>query len=178
MKKRTKNLLLSVALGSVLACFTARAAPLKPDLAGLSFLIGDWSSGRGQVADTGGTSTGTSSIRSEAGGAVLLRRDHTNLFSASGAPTGGFDQIMMIYPESGQIHADYADGTHIIHYVSAKVDAGRSVIFTTAELPGAPQFKLAYTLTNASTLTVSFSVIPPHGANFLPIATGTLTKVR
>jgi hypothetical protein len=165
-----------IALAALFPCMAASASPLKPDLAGLSFLVGDWSSGRGNVADTGGTSTGTSSITPEAGGAVLLRRDHTNLYSPSGTPSGGFDQIMMIYSESGQVHADYADGTHIIHYTFAKIDPGRSVTFTTATIPGAPLFKLAYTLSNPSTLTVSFAVIPPHGASFLPIATGTLTK--
>jgi hypothetical protein len=167
-----------IALAALVPSMTAQASPLKPDLSGLSFLVGDWSSGRGKVADTGGTSTGTSSVTPEAGGAVLLRRDHTNLYSASGDPAGGFDQIMMIYTEAGQLRADYADGTHIIHYISATVDPGRSVVFTTALIPGAPLFKLAYTMTNASTLAVAFSMVPPGGSSPRPIATGTLTKVK
>ena len=73
----------------------------KAALGGLSFLLGEWSAGRGHVTDTGGTSTGTSSITTAAGGAVLLRRDRTNLFDAAGHPTGGFDQLMTIYAEGG-----------------------------------------------------------------------------
>jgi hypothetical protein len=41
----------------------AAAAPaLDHDLCGLSFLLGHWASGRRKVADTGGTSTGSSAI--------------------------------------------------------------------------------------------------------------------
>lgn len=154
----------------------ATAATLKPELAGLSFLAGDWSSGRGKVAETGETSTGTSQFVVEANGAVLLRRDHTRLFDASGNPAGGFDQIMMIYSEGGAIHGDYADGSHIIHYASAAIDPGRAVIFTSAAQPGAPVFRLAYTLDNPKTLAVNFSMAPPGGGPFHAIAIGTLKK--
>jgi hypothetical protein len=169
----------------VLACLAvlglsdgASASPLKPALSGLSFLVGTWSGERGQVVDTGGSSTGSSTITSELGGAALLRRDHTNLFDASGKATGGFDQIMMIYPESGQIRADYFDGTHVIHYVSASVVPGQSVVFTSGVQAGAPVFKLAYTVTGAQELSIAFSMVPPGGTAPQPIATGTLKKSR
>ncbi len=168
-----------VAVAVVLASTSAAAAPpahLAPALAGLDFLVGDWSSGRGTVSDTGGTSTGSSRFEVAANGAVLLRRDHTDLFDASGKATGGFDQIMMIYPEDGALHADYSDGTHVIHYVSAVVDAGKAVSFSSAARPGAPTFKLAYSLSAPKTLAVSFGMAPPGAADFHPIATGTLTR--
>jgi len=172
----------------------AQAPALKRPLAGLSFLIGDWTSGQGKVADTGGTSSGRpqvepmaggvvhliSSGRSRfepaAGGAVLLRRDHTDLFYTSGAPAGGIDQIMMIYPEAGTLHADYSDGAHVIHYVTATVEPGKSVIFTSEAKTGAPTFRLAYALESTGTLTVLFTMAPPGSTEFRPIATGTLEK--
>lgn len=154
----------------------AAAAPLQPALSGLAFLVGNWSGGHGKVADTGGTSTGWSAFTAEANGGVLLRRDHTDLSNAAGAPVGGFDQIMMIYPEGRQIHAEYADGRHLIHYVSAVVDAGRAVTFTSAAQPGAPVFTLNYTLTGAKTLAVSFAMATPGGGAPRPIATGTMTR--
>ena len=168
--------LLAACAAPVFIAATAQAATLAPDLAGLSFLLGQWSAGVGRVADTGGTSQGSSLITAEAGGGVLLRRDHTSLFNKAGQQTGGFDQIMMIYPEASQIHAEYADGTHIIHYRSASITPGHAVTFTSAAPPGAPVFKLTYTLQDAHTLGVSFAMVPPGATTPQPIATGTLKK--
>lgn len=168
----------AVALALVALAGVARAEPprLAPGLAGVGFLIGHWSDGKGAVSDTGGTSTGTSTITAEAGGAVLLRRDHTSLFDASGKPAGGFDQIMMIYPEAGTLHADYSDGQHVIHYTSAEVHDGRSVTFSSPGAAGVPAYRLAYDLTGPGALTVSFSMRPPGAPAFRPIATGTLAR--
>ncbi len=167
----------------VATAWLAIAAPAPaqapgPQLAGLAFLVGDWVAGRGQVADTGGTSTGRSTITLEVGGNVLLRRDHTDLFSAAGKSTGGFDQIMMIYPEGNTICADYSDGTHVIHYRTADVAPGRSVTFTSASQPNAPTFRLRYDLTDPRTLTVAFQMAPPGSSTFQPIATGKISKVK
>jgi len=170
------KLLLAAALTLLAATASAQSAPLKPQMAGIAFLIGHWSSGQGQVADTGGTATGSSTIEAAANGGALPRRDHTNLFDASGKPAGGFDQIMLIYPEGGTLRADYCDGDHAIHYTSAVVVPGQSVTFTSAAQPGAPVFKLGYRLEAPATLTVSFSMEPPGSAAFRPIATGTMTR--
>jgi len=163
---------------AALLATSAHAQPLKPALAGLSFMIGEWSSGTGRVADTGGTSTGVSRIAAAAGGAVLLRRDHTNLFDRAGHATGGFDQLMTIYAEDGTIRADYFDPDHVIHYITATVMPGRSVVFATASAPGAPSFRLSYTRRTPATLAISFAMAPPPGNSFHDIATGTMTKDR
>jgi hypothetical protein len=95
---------------------TLKGGLLKGDMQGLDFLVGHWSTPtQGKVAETGGSSAGESTFTPEVGGAVLLRKDHVSLYDAAGKPTGGFDIMMMIYPEAGGIHADYADGAHIIH---------------------------------------------------------------
>lgn len=176
----TAVLLMAVALLATPPAAPAQtpAQALKAPLGGIGFLVGDWSSGKGQVADTGGTSTGSSRVTVEAGGGVLLRKDHTELADAAGKPSGGFDQIMMIYPDGGAIHADYSDGSHLIHYTQAVVDPGKSVVFTSGAQPGAPIFKLAYALTKPTTLTVAFSMAPPGSSTFNPIATGSLTRSR
>jgi hypothetical protein len=113
---------------------SAASPPLKADLAGIGFLVGRWESSNGKVADTGGTSRGFSVVTVEANGTALLRRDYTDLFDAGKKPSGGFDQIMLIYPENGTIHADYSDGQHVIHYTSAAVVAGESVTFSSVAL--------------------------------------------
>ena len=174
---KAKLLAVVLAAGVAVAAHS-QVVQLKPGLSGLSFLVGDWSGGRGKVADTGETSTGSSSITAEVGGSVLLRRDHTSLFDASGKPVGGFDQIMMIYLEGGSLHAEYSDGTHVIHYTSAEVQPGHAAIFTSATQAGAPTYRLAYELSAPTLLAVSFSMAPPGSAEFRPIANGSLTKVR
>lgn len=155
---------------------SAFAQTLKPGLSGLDFLLGRWTSAApGEVADTGGTATGVSSFTAEAGGQVILRRDHTELRDAKGAASGGFDQLMTIWPEDGTVRADYADGAHIIHYARAEVSPGRSVTFTSAAA-GAPVFRLTYAVTAPGAMSVSFGMIPTGGAPFRPIATGVLRK--
>ncbi len=158
------------------AVASAQTTVLKPELAPVGFLVGTWGGGNGKVADTGGTSTGSSTIASEVDGSVLLRRDHTDLFGADGKPAGSFEQLMMIYPEDGTLHADYSDGTHIIHYTSAIVVPDRSVVFTTATLANAPTFRLSYEKSNATTLAIRFEIEPPGQTAFHLIASGTLQK--
>ncbi len=153
----------------------AQSSALQPGLAGLSFLVGDWKGG-GKVTENGGSAVGVSTIRPETGGLALLRRDHTDLFDAAGKPSGGFDQVMMIYPEAGAVHADFTDGTHVIHYRRGEVRPGRSVVFISDASPGAPTFRLSYDLTAPGQLTVSFSYAAPGSSAFQPIATGVLTK--
>jgi hypothetical protein len=172
-----RPLVLSIVLLSALAAPSrAQSVTLKPELAGIGFLVGSWGSGTGTVAETGGTSRGSSTIAPEANGSALLRRDHTDLFDRTGKPSGSFDQIMLIYPEAGTLHADYADGDHVIHYTSATVVPGTSVVFTTGTSPGAPAFRLSYVKSDSDTLAVTFEIAPPGQTTFHSIATGTLRK--
>ncbi len=172
---------LTLAFVTALSAASARAqtASLKPGLQGLAFLVGHWSSqAPGKVMETGGSSTGEISFTPEAGGSVLLRKDHVSLYDASGKATGGFDIIMMIYPEAGDLHADYADGDHIIHYTSAKIDPGHAVTLTSAPSPTAPTFRLSYALSSPKVLDIAFAMAPPGSADYRSIAIGAAVKDR
>ncbi len=172
MHRPVKSVFLSALL--VATSLPAQAGPAGA-LSGLSFLIGSWRSDDGKVADTGGTSKGTSVISSEAGGAALLRRDHTDLFDKSGKPMGGFDQLMVIYADGSAIHADYLDGQHVIHYTSAEVTPDKAVTFSSA--PGAgPVFRLTYQAESPGTLELTFGMVPPGQTEFHLIATGTVRR--
>jgi hypothetical protein len=153
----------------------AASPHLVPPLSGLQFLIGAWAGGQGRVADTGGTSTGSATFTVQANGAVILRRDHTDLLDKAGKQAGSFDQLMVIYPDAGSVHADYFDGRHVIHYVSASVTPGQAVTFSTAPAHGVPDFRLSYHV-QGPTLSVDFAVKPPGAPAFQLVAAGTLRR--
>ncbi len=158
------------------AVANAQAADAKNAIANLSFLLGTWQNGRGTVADTGQTSTGTSTFTSEAGGAAIVRRDHTDLFDKTGKRAGSFDQVMMIYADGAKLRADYTDGTHVIHYTNVTVMPDMSVEFDTQSPPGAPNFRLTYAHRADDDLDVRFEISGPGQTDFHPIATGSLTR--
>jgi hypothetical protein len=151
-------------------------ATLKPALAPLSFLVGNWKGDDGKVADTGGTSKGGSVISAQSDGNALLRVDHTELFDKAGKPAGGFHQTMLIYPDNGAIRAEYVDGEgHAIHYVASEIMAGKSVTFSSPPKEF-PVLRLRYELQAPGTLAVNFSMVPPGQTEFRPIANGTLHR--
>ena len=152
----------------------AQAQTLSDSMAGVAFLIGDWG---GTGKSEGGTAdTGTSHIHLIVGGNALLRQDHTDVTDKTGKLQESFDQIMLIYPEGGTLHADYLDGAHVIHYVKAAIMPGQSVQFESAAGQGAPVFRLSYTKTSADTLGILFEMQPPGAAAFVPVAQGTVTR--
>jgi hypothetical protein len=151
-------------------------AVLKPPLQPLAFLLGDWRSDDGKVAETGGTSKGGSQFTAASDGWAILRQDHTELFDKRGKPAGGFHQTMIVYPEANAIHADYVDGEgHAIHYLSTAMVPGKSVVFSSGTGAG-PAFQLRYELQAPGVLAVRFGMTPPGEGAFRPIATGTLRK--
>jgi len=149
----------------------ATAPTLSPAMQPLSFLVGHWTAIQGK-AENNVVAKGVSSIEPAAEGAALLRRDRTDLFTPDGKPLQSFEQVMLIYPEGGSLHADYFDGGHVIHYVSATVDPGKSVTFLTAPAPGPPRFRLTYAAPSADRLTVKFEMAPPGATDFRTIAEG------
>jgi hypothetical protein len=166
--------LAAMCAGSIAAASAARPM-LKPDLEGVSFLVGRWDSGEGKVLDVGGVSTGSVEITAEANGEALLSRAHTDVFDAKGKPLQSFDQILLIFPEAGTLRAVYSDGQHVIHYTAASVAPGKSVTFTSAA-NGGPVFTLRYEMKPPDTLAITFGITPPGESAFHPIAVGTLKK--
>ncbi|HEX4304135.1 MAG TPA: hypothetical protein VHZ78_15165 [Rhizomicrobium sp.] len=152
----------------------ASAQTLPDSIAGIAFLIGDW---HGDGTSEGGmTNQGTSSIHLIVGGNALLRRDHTDVTDKTGKLQESFDQVMLIYPEGGTLHADYLDGAHVIHYAKATVSPGVSVMFESASGTGAPVFHLTYTKTDADTLGIAFEMQPPGAPKFVTVASGSVHR--
>jgi hypothetical protein len=165
---------LGIVLAAVLCATGAQAQTLPPLLADVAFLMGDWH-GDGR-SEKDHINHGTSSIHLIVGGNALLRKDHTDVTDKVGKKLESFDQIMLIYPEGGTLHADYLDGGHVIHYTRAGIEPGRSVAFHSDATATAPEFTLTYTKTGDHTLGVNFAMHPPGAAGIVVLATGTLKR--
>lgn len=163
------------ALALAAAAEVAQAQALSAAMAPLGFLVGAWNGVEARTAD-GGEPRGSFTIEPTAGGAALLRRDHSQVFRADGSLAQTLDQVMLIYPEGGQLRADYFDGTHVIHYAKVEVDPGQSVRFTTAAQTGAPTYSLTLSRLGLDEVTVRFEVAGPGQPAFHLIAAGTARR--
>jgi hypothetical protein len=152
----------------------ASAQTLPDSIAGVAFLIGDWTGGG--ASQGGMTDAGTSSIHLIVGGNAIERRDHNDVTDKDGKLQQSFDQVMLIYPEDGTLRADYLDGAHTIHYVKATVEPGVSVRFESRETPGMPVYTLTYRRNSPDTLSVTFMSQMPGSQSVLLIAAGTMTR--
>lgn len=165
---------------AVLLTFASAAwgqtAPLSPELTPIDFIVGSWIGDQGHAERN--QARGTFRIEPAAGGKALLRQDHTQVRSPKGTPLQTFDQIMMIYPENGHLHADYFDGTHAIHYQDAQIEPGRSVHFVTTASSSVPMFRLTYAQITADRISVKFEMMLPGQDEFRTIAEGTARKAK
>ena len=155
----------------------ARAQSTPSSLSSLQFLTGEWAGGGSTAA---GQATGRSSITSDLGGHVLVRRDHTDIPAANGRPASTIDILMLIYPQAsdGKLHATYTDSEgHVIQYTAQQVAPDHMVEFDSAVSPNSPTFRLTYTLLKPAELEVKFEMaMPGKNAVFRSIAVGTLRR--
>src|SRR5215468_10338249 len=123
------------------------------------FLVGEWA---GEGSSKAGQGQGTFSIKEDLGGAILVRRDHTDYPVANGNPAFSLDVLMVIYAEGGQLRATYFDSEkHAIYYTAKSVVPGTSIQFVSVEAPGAPTFRLTYSKTGDDNMRVKFELAPP-----------------
>ncbi len=124
----------------------------------LQFLLGDWDA----VAKPG-EPAGWSSFTSEAGGRVIVRRNHAEYPASQGRPAGVHDDLLVIYREGdpAAVRAIYFDNEkHVIHYALEAAADGRAV-FVSEAAPNAARFRLSYTKLPDGRLSGKFEIAPP-----------------
>ncbi len=159
---------------ALVAAAPAQAQALSPPLAGLAFLVGDWSGTGKSENDT--TDKGTSSIRPVVGGNAMLRRDHNDVTDKAGKP------VEKLRPD----HADLSGRQHAARRLSrwrthdplcdGRRSARRSVRFETAPAAKAPAFRLTYAKSSADGLDITFEMQPPGAPAWIAVAKGTVTR--
>lgn len=144
---------------ALLALACAALVAQAPDPFGpVKFLAGEWV---GEGSGEPGKGSGEFSFRFELEGKALVRRSWAAYPAQDGRPATRHEDLMTVYPESGQLKALYVDNEgHVIHYTATALDKGEGVVFQSDPQPG-PAFRLTYRLKGAEAVNVAFAIAPP-----------------
>lgn len=125
-------------------------------LAPYQFLLGSWIGIGEQAGATGGFT-----FKFDVQQHVIVRTNYSNTPATPGRPAARHDDLMVIYIESGTVHADYFDSEgHVIRYVTTVTPD--AVAFVSVANPSEPRYRLTYRRgPGADTLTGAFEVAPP-----------------
>jgi hypothetical protein len=159
-------------LVALLLAGAASAAP-PPELEPFSFLVGEWrATGSGEP----GVGTGVATFARELQGQVIVRSSFAEYPPAAGRPSSRHDDLLIMYPHSGGVRADYYDSEgHVIRYAVRSPAAGEA-IFESDVVAKEPRFRLSYWL-NSGVLKGEFAIAPPGTPDaFKPYLTWESTK--
>jgi hypothetical protein len=160
----TKMMTLSVVVLSLCQVLTvpAQQTAASVNWDSLKFLLGKWV-GEG-TAETGQAGAGFCSFEAGLQGKVLVRKNHSEYPAANGRPAISHDDLMIIYPDNArqQLRAFYTDNEgNVIDYTVTASSDGRGAMFLGDAEPGAPRYRLSYTLTQPDHMTITFEMAPP-----------------
>jgi hypothetical protein len=125
------------------------------------FLVGEWT---GEGSGQPGQAKGEFSFRPDLAGKVMVRKNRAEIPTAPGRPPTTHEDLMIIYPAAkGQpLRAIYFDNEgHIINYTVQGSENPRILTFTSEPEPGAPHFRLSYSLRSEDRVGITFAVAPP-----------------
>lgn len=165
-----------VALALLLGAPPAVPAPPKGDpWLPLRFLVGSWKAeaGGGRPGEAVG---GSFSFAIELDEKVAVRRSRAEFTPRSPDAAGTVHQdLMVIYPRKGGLHALYWDDEgHVVRY-SVRSEAGTVILESEPGQPG-PRYRLVYARRGADVVEIAFSIAPP-GKGFQPHVTGRARRI-
>jgi hypothetical protein len=149
----------ALCLTSVLAGEPRAAAQAGDRWSDFRFLIGTWEGvGKGQP----GEGAGAFSFELSLDGAVLIRRSQSSYPATKERPASTHEDLMVIFPEGGRMHAIYFDNEgHVIRYEVTVAGTPRTVTLVSPPSPDAPRFRFVYRVVDANTVNGRFEIAPP-----------------
>jgi hypothetical protein len=194
MHTRTSGLAVVVLLVAVasFAQGTAKAPPSKPAAPAaaqaaspgvralgemVDFLLGQWI---GEGSGEPGQGSGTFSFEASLDGNLVTRRSHAEYPAAQGRPAVNHVDVMVMYPEGGQVRADYFDNEgHVIHYTVAFTHQSATLTFISGIVEGQPRYRLVYRPLATDRVETTFEIAPPGKADaFATYVKGTSKRVK
>jgi hypothetical protein len=141
------------------------------------FLLGNW---EGEGSGQPGASTGRFTFEVALDGHAVLRRSRADYPARGDAKAFSHQDLMVIYPESGQIRADAFDNEgHAIHYAVAFDHFTDTLTFVSPIVEGQPRYRLVYRPLAIDRVLVTFEIAPPgKPAEFVGYVKGASRKVQ
>jgi hypothetical protein len=151
-----RSLPLTILLFAVTVAAIAQSPAKSEDPFGrLAFLVGDWV---GDGSGDPGNGSGGFTIKPDLEEHVLVRTNYARYPATADRPAYRHDDLMITYPEGGDLKAVYFDNEgHVIHY---KISTTANTAVFVSEGPG-PGFRLTYKRTDKDHLALKFEISPP-----------------
>ena len=129
---------------------------LRPDVASLGFLLGNWEAVGTPDGEKGGF-TFSLGVQNR----VMTRTNYATYDARDGRTASRHDDLMVIYSEGGQIKADYFDSEqHVIRYL-VEPRSNHHVVFVSGAKPSEPRYRLSCTAREDGTLAGQFEIAAP-----------------
>ncbi len=155
--------------------FIASFAQQNPAWNKYKWLLGDWA---GEGNGKPGQGKGSFSLKEDLSGKVLIRKNHSEYPATNDKPAVIHDDLMIIYTDPGgnPSKAIYFDNEgHIINYSINYAD--NMITFLSDKIPGAPVFRLSYSLIDNATVNIKFEM-SQDGEKFMTYTEGKCKKVN
>lgn len=124
-----------------------------------AFLIGDWV---GEASGEPGQGSGGFTFEASLDGNIVVRRSRTEFPASGGRAALRHDDLLVIYPEGGQVRADYFDNEgHVLHYTVSFAHESATLSFISPIVEGQPRQRLVYRPLAEDRVETSFEIAPP-----------------
>ena len=125
----------------------------------LAYLIGDWV----EVGDAPGEPARHFTFERALDGHAVVRRSRTAHAATMDRPARVHEDLMLIYPEGGQLRATLVDSEgQVLHYATGFVHGTGVVTFTSQPAGAQPRYRVTYTPLGARRVGLAIEIALPE----------------
>ena len=136
-------------------------ADVIPALQPLTFLVGSWEPTEAPKGSTGGCE-----FYPSVDGHLIVRSNYADYPATDKEPGHFHDDMMVIFVEREEVHADYYDNEGKVIRYTVSVPDSHHAVFLSAPSDAEPKFRLSYTLSDdGGELDGLFEICPPGSPN-------------